>query len=61
MKNINNIFFFMKFKSYTCVFIGKMNEIHIIITEKSIREIPEFLKKHSRINPEPKSQRDPGN
>ena len=34
----------MKFKSYTCVFIGKINEIHISITEKSIQEIPGCFK-----------------
>ena len=34
----------MKFKSYTCVFIGKINAIYILITEKSIREIPGFFK-----------------
>ena len=30
----------MKFKSYTRAFIGKINEIHILVIEKSIREIP---------------------
>ena len=34
----------MKFKSYTYVFIGNINEMHILITEKLIREIPEFFK-----------------
>ena len=32
----------MKFTSYKCKFIGKINEIHILINEKSNREIPEF-------------------
>ena len=32
----------MKFKSYICVFIGKINEIHISINEISNREVPEF-------------------
>ena len=34
----------MKFKSSLCVFIGKINKIHILIDEKSNREIPGILK-----------------
>ena len=34
-----NTFFFMKFMSYKCEFVGKINEIHILINEKSKREI----------------------
>ena len=34
----------MKFKSYKCVFIGKINEIHILINEKSNRDISGFFK-----------------
>ena len=51
----NTFFFFMKLESYTCVFISKINEILILIAEKSIREIPEFFK-ISRDT----SNRDPG-
>ena len=32
----------MKFKSYSRVFIGKTNEIHILIDKKSNWEFPEF-------------------
>ena len=39
-----NFFFFMKFIRYKCEFVGKMNEIHILINEKSNREIPRFFK-----------------
>ena len=34
----------MKLKSYRCVFIGKINEMHILINEKSNREILAFFK-----------------
>ena len=34
----------MKCISYSCVFIGKINEIHILINEKIIQEIPTFKK-----------------
>ena len=34
----------MKFISYTCEFVGKINEIHILINEKSNREIRGFFK-----------------
>ena len=34
----------MKFMSYKCEFVGKVNEIHILINEKSNREIPGFFK-----------------
>ena len=34
----------MKFKSYICVFIGKINEVHILMNEKSNQEIPGFFK-----------------
>ena len=34
----------MKFMSYNCEFVGKINEIHILINEKSNREIPGFFK-----------------
>ena len=34
----------MKFISYTCVFIGKINEIYILFNEKLNREIQEFSK-----------------
>ena len=44
IKNRNNIFFLMKLKSYRCVFIGKINEMHILINEKSNREILAFFK-----------------
>ena len=53
----------MIFISYECEFIGKINEIHILINEKSNREIQGFLKISrdiSRPKIEPGS-RDPGN
>ena len=34
----------MKFISHKCEFVGKINEIHILINEKSNREIPGFFK-----------------
>ena len=34
----------MKFIGYKCEFNGKINEIHILINEKSKREIPGFFK-----------------
>ena len=34
----------MKFICYKCEFVGKINEIHILINEKSNREIPRFFK-----------------
>ena len=34
----------MKLKSYSCVFIGEIIEIHILINEKSNREISGFFK-----------------
>ena len=34
----------MKFRSYACLFIGKINEINIFINEKSNWEIPGFFK-----------------
>ena len=34
----------MKFIGYKCEFNGKINEIHILIYEKSNREIPGFFK-----------------
>ena len=34
----------MKFISYKCEFVGKINEIHILINEKSNREILGFFK-----------------
>ena len=34
----------MKFISYKCEFVGKINEIHILINKKSNREIPRFFK-----------------
>ena len=34
----------MKFIYYKCEFVGKINEIHILINKKSNREIPGFLK-----------------
>ena len=34
----------MKFIGYKCEFNGKINEIHILINEKSNREIPGFFK-----------------
>ena len=37
-------FFFMKFISYKCEFVGKINEIHILIIEKSNQEILGFFK-----------------
>ena len=43
IKNVN-IFFIMKFIGYKCEFNGKINEIHILINEKSNREIPGILK-----------------
>ena len=43
IKNKNK-FFFMKFKSYKYEFIGKIKEIHILINEKSNREIPGSFK-----------------
>ena len=36
--------FFMKFKSYNCVFIGNINGIHTLINGKTNREIPGFFK-----------------
>ena len=47
-------------KSYASVYIGKINEIHILSNEKSNREIPGFFK-YPGIHPRPKSYRDPGN
>ena len=38
------IYFFMKCISYSCVFIDKINEIPILINEKSNWVIPEFFK-----------------
>ena len=40
----------MKFISYKCEFVGKINEIHILINKKSNREIPGFFK-YPRIHP----------
>ena len=34
----------MTYKSYTCVFNGKINEIHILINEKSNRKISGIFK-----------------
>ena len=34
----------MKFIGYKCEFNGKINGIHILINEKSYREIPGFFK-----------------
>ena len=34
----------MKFISYICEFVGKINEIYILINEKSNRKIPGFWK-----------------
>ena len=54
---------FIKFIIYKCEFVGKINEIHILINEKSNREIPGFFKISrdiSRFKIEPGS-RDPGN
>ena len=33
----------MKFISYRCEFVGKINEIHILIITKSNRDIPGFF------------------
>ena len=49
----------MKFISYKCEFVGKINEIHILINKKSNREIPDFFK-YAGIYPSPKLKRDPG-
>ena len=52
----------MKFIGYKCEFNGKINEIHILINEKSNREIPRFFeisRDTSRSKIEPGSQ-DPG-
>ena len=59
----------MKFIGYKCEFNGKINEIHILINEKSNREIPGFFKiwpfpnpaSYHGIYPGPKLNRDPGN
>ena len=53
----------MKFISYECEFVCKINEIQILINKKSNREIPGFFKISrdiSRLKIEPGS-RDPGN
>ena len=53
----------MEFISYKCEFVGKINEIHILINEKSMREIMGFFKISRDISPpkvEPGS-RDYGN
>ena len=50
----------MKFIGYKCEFNGKINEIHILINEKSNREIPGFSK-YPGIYPGSKLNRDPGN
>ena len=47
----------MKFKRYICIFIGKINDIHILDNEKSNREILGFLKisgytSRTKIKPE---------
>ena len=34
----------MKFISFKCEFVAKINETHILINEKSNREIPGFFK-----------------
>ena len=34
----------MKLKSYKCKFFGKINEIHVLINEKSNQEIPGFFR-----------------
>ena len=49
----------MKFISYKCEFAGKINELHILISEKSNREIPGFFKISrdiSRLKIEPGSR-----
>ena len=49
----------MKSICYSCVFIGKINEIHILINEKSNRKILGFLKISQdtfRAKIEPRSQ-----
>ena len=46
----------MIFISYKCEFVGKINEIHIFINEKSNRE----FSKYPGIYPSPKLNRDPG-
>ena len=45
----------MKFTSYKCEFVVKINEIHILIHEKSNQEIPGFLK-ISRLKIQPGSR-----
>ena len=42
-ENKNKLFFFHTI-SYSCVFIGQINEMHILINEKSNREISGFFK-----------------
>ena len=51
MKNYNN-FCFMRFKSYTCVLIDHMKEIHILINEKSNQETADQNQNPgSKLNP----------
>ena len=60
IKNKNVYIFFHKFKSYSCVFIGKINEIYILIDDKANRETLEFFKVSwdtSRIKTKPGSRK----
>ena len=48
---MKNNLFFMKFKSYSFVFIGKISEKHILINEKSNRKILGFFKIPTKMEP----------
>ena len=50
----------MKFISYKCEVVGKINEIHILIDKNQTGKSRDFLK-YPGIYPSPKLNRDPGN
>ena len=58
-KEIKMIYFHIIQKLYMYIYIGKINEIYILINEKSNRKIPRFFKisrDTSRTKIEPGSQ-----
>ena len=56
----NDLCFLSKSNNYKFVFIGNINEIHILTNEKSNREVPGFFK-YPAIHPGPKTNRHPRN
>ena len=50
----------MKFISYKCEFVGKINEIHILINKNQTGKARD-IEKYPGIYPGPKLNRDPGN